>query len=149
MTQSLFDLIRNRYFDDRSRPLFEHALDPILRTLEDGVAVVEIRVTEQQQNAQGMAHGGALATLCDLAMGLACVTKGKMVVTTDLSIAYLRAAKVGSILSARGEIVKDGKNLLRAMTRVHDEQGNLLVDARATFFVTGMITGDVDSPIGM
>lgn len=149
MTQSLLDLIRNRYFEDKSRPLFEHALDPRLRTLEDGVAVVEIRVTEQQQNAQGMAHGGALATLCDLAMGLACVTKGKMVVTTDLSIAYLRAAKVGSLLSAKGEIVKDGKNLLRAMTRVHDESGNLIVDARATFFVTGTITNDVDSSLGM
>lgn len=149
MTQSLFDLIRRRYFEDKSRPLFEHALDPVLRTLVDGVAVVEMTVSNPLQNAQGMAHGGALATLCDLAMGLACVTKGKMVVTTDLSISYLRAAKVGSILTAKGEVLKDGKNLLRAMTRVYDESGNLIVDARATFFVTGTITNDVDSSIGM
>jgi acyl-CoA thioesterase len=149
MNKPLLELIRNRYFEDRSRPLFEHALNPTLKTLEPGVAEVLIIVNEPLQNAQGMAHGGALATLCDLAMGLACVTMGKMVVTTDLSISYLRAAKVGQTLIARGEIVKDGKNLMRAMTRVDDNEGNLIVDARATFFVTGVLSSDIGHSIGI
>ena len=51
-------------------------------------------------NVYGFVHGGSLFTLVDSAMGIACLTTGNLVVTSDTSIRFITNAKKGSVLTA-------------------------------------------------
>ena len=52
----------------------------------------EITVTEAHLNPMGMVHGGCLATLADTVTGTAVATRGRVGVTMDCRMDYLRPA---------------------------------------------------------
>ncbi|MEO0436749.1 MAG: PaaI family thioesterase [Pseudomonadota bacterium] len=76
-------------------------------------------------NSRGFIHGGVIATLCDNAMGLSC---GKVIVeagggqpgivTINLSIDYVGAAKNGQWLEIDTDFVKTGRTICFARGRV-------------------------------
>ncbi len=61
----------------------------------------------------GFAHGGLIATLCDIVAGLSAVTlvpKEHHVVTVELKVSYLNPG-VGEKLLAKGWVLKQGSRL--------------------------------------
>ena len=50
---------------------------------EDGGATVELDLTDELLNPLGMAHGGTIFTLCDIAAGSAAASHGIVAVTLD------------------------------------------------------------------
>lgn len=101
-----------------------------------GKVTYRTKITDKQCNLYGTIHGGTLASVADVAMGVACVTLGKRVVTIDLNISYLKNAPVGSTLTATGEVVGDGRKIMRVEGRIfHGKE--LLVRSQASYFVTG------------
>ncbi|EEG77981.1 hydroxyphenylacetyl-CoA thioesterase PaaI [Dethiobacter alkaliphilus] len=70
--------------------------------LAAGFAQVKFTVTKEMQNLHGMAHGGAIFTLADTALGLAANTRGKAV-GLQVSINYIRPAKPQTVLIATAE----------------------------------------------
>ncbi|MDP9301079.1 MAG: PaaI family thioesterase [Actinomycetota bacterium] len=90
------------------------------------------------RNLQGLVHGGILATLVDIAMGLAVRTvvgPTRRHVTIDLDVHYLRPARPGR-LEAVGSVVRVGKQVGFAEGTVTDASGRLLVRASGTYSVT-------------
>ena len=90
------------------------------------------------RNLQGLVHGGILATLVDITMGLAVRTVvGPMRrhVTIDLHVQYLRPARPGR-LEALGSVVRVGTHVGFAEGSVMDAAGRLLVRASGTYSVT-------------
>ena len=90
------------------------------------------------RNLQGLVHGGILATLVDIAMGLAVrsvVGPTRRHVTIDLSVHYLRPARPGR-LEAVGSVVRIGTQVGFAEGSVMDATGRLLVRASGTYSVT-------------
>jgi uncharacterized protein (TIGR00369 family) len=90
------------------------------------------------RNLQGLVHGGVLATLVDIAMGLAVRTvvgPTRRHVTIDLDVHYLRPAKPGP-LEAVGSVVRVGTHVGFAEGSVTDAAGRLLVRASGTYSVT-------------
>ncbi len=90
------------------------------------------------RNLQGLVHGGALATLVDIAMGLAVrsvVGPSRRHVTIDLNVRYLRPAEPG-LLEAVGTVVRVGTQVGFAEGNVTDATGRLLVRASGTYSVT-------------
>ncbi len=90
------------------------------------------------RNLQGLVHGGILATLVDIAMGLAvrtAVGPTRRHVTIDLDVHYLRPARPGR-LEAAGRVVRVGTQVGFAEGSVMDAAGRLLVRASGTYSVT-------------
>lgn len=81
---------------------------------EDGELVVELPVAPHVINTNGGLQGGLLATLVDIAAGrlaLEAIPPEISVVTSDLSVRYLRPIKTGAA-RATARIVYSGKRSL-------------------------------------
>jgi len=108
----------------------------------DEAAVGEVKLgweaRPDHRNLQGLVHGGILATLVDIAMGLAVRTvvgPTRRHVTIDLHVNYLRPARPGR-LEALGNVVRVGTHVGFAEGSVMDAAGRLLIRASGTYSVT-------------
>ncbi len=75
---------------------------------------IGLRIERKHANSRGICHGGALATLADLALGFAMHAKGAgkaAFVTAHLAIDYAGAAKVGEWIASEVEIQRMGSRL--------------------------------------
>lgn len=105
-----------------------------------GESIVSMEVTKKHTNIQGEIHGGGLVSLADMAMGLACNSLGKKLVTLDLSISFIHRAGEGDIIKAHSRVIHNGKSTMVVASDIKDASENLLAKARATFFVIGEYT---------
>jgi uncharacterized protein (TIGR00369 family) len=75
------------------------------------------------------AHGGAVASLIDASLGVACLSavfnEGKVVSTLELSIKYLKPAKLGATIIAKSDVISKGNRILVSEVKVYD--GNQLI----------------------
>jgi uncharacterized protein (TIGR00369 family) len=88
-------------------------------------------------NTYGVAQGGALYTLADVAIGFTIMTKipdDCQVFTLELKMNYVKPGK-GEKLYARPIINHLGKNTVVAECKVVDEQNELVALALGTFFI--------------
>jgi len=78
-------------------------------------------------------HGGVLAALVDLAADWAMVRRaGRGVPTIDLRVDYHRAAMQGD-LTARGKVVRFGRQISTAEAQIFDQDGKLVASGRGTY----------------
>lgn len=92
---------------------------------------------DKHTNLFGVAHGGAVASLADVVMGIACATHGNRIVTIELNINYVKNGQSNSDLYATGSVIHAGRQTMVAEGEIYDNQRVLLAKARGTFFVTG------------
>lgn len=92
---------------------------------------------DKHTNLFGVAHGGAVASLADVVMGIACATHGNRIVTIELNINYIKNGQSKSDLYATGSVIHAGRQTMVAEGEIYDNQRVLLAKARGTFFVTG------------
>lgn len=79
-------------------------------------------------------HGGVVAALIDLAADWALVGHtSRGVPTVDMRVDYHAAAMPGD-LTARGRVVKFGRQFSTAEAQVFDDDGKLLASGRGTYF---------------
>lgn len=131
--------------DDPRRQLFgtlgfEKALDGMsLEEVEAGTATVSIPVSDAVCNMVGTLHGGAIATLVDVAGTIAIMSQdrdGRPGVTTDLNTSYFSAGRPGETILAKATALKNGKTLaFVTVDLVEAESGRLLAQGRMTKFM--------------
>ena len=112
---------------------------------ESGGATVELDLTDELLNPLGMAHGGTIFTLCDIAAGSAAASHGRVAVTLDSNIHYYRPGHPGTTLTAVAYERKRGKQTAVYMVEVHDNERRHIADATFTMFYTGDVLGDKTS----
>ena len=118
-----------------------HASTPLHQTLGlrfvsggAGAVVVEMPVAPGAFNGSGNLHGGAIATLVDVASGSAAARAGTFVpgentlVTADLHVRYLGRPK-GQVARAEARVMRAGRQLIVVECRVADELGNIIAFA--------------------
>lgn len=137
MTDKHLSWLREYYKEICQTPILENFLELQIIELEKGISVFGMRTAEKHSNMYGAIHGGTLASIADIAMGTSCLTLGKRVVTIDMNISYIKSAPEGSTLTAIGEVISNGKTILRAVGEIFDEQNQLLVRSQASYFITG------------
>lgn len=88
-----------------------------------------MKIEEKHLATPIAAHGGVVASLIDAALGVACLSavfcEGKVVSTLELSIKYLKPAKLGATIIAKSEVISKGNRILVSEVKVYD--GNQLV----------------------
>jgi len=111
-------------------------IDP--RHSRRGVVTVTGRVEPRHLNINGVVHGGVYATILDTAMGAAVVSllgPGETTATTSLYVEFLRAAREGETLSARGEVLRRGRHIAFAEGNLVGDDGQRFSQARGTWYI--------------
>lgn len=96
-----------------------------LLEVNEGRAKARMALTPDHLNGVGIAHGGAIFTLADLAFAAASNSHGTVAVAINASISYLKAASAG-VLIAEAEEVACHPKLGSYTIRVTDESGALV-----------------------
>ena len=127
------------YFQDVYRQnAFVRMLSIKLERVEPGLAEVSMPVfASTHTNLHGVSHGGCLASVADTAMGAACSSLGRRVVTLDMNMNFIKAAPADTEVRAIGRVIHNGRQTLVAECDVTGVEERLLVRARGTFFVVG------------
>jgi len=71
---------------------YVNLLDINLEQLDEGYAELSMPIMNKHTNLYNVAHGGALASLADTCMGVACATTGKKVVTLEMNMNFIKGA---------------------------------------------------------
>jgi uncharacterized domain 1 len=99
-----------------------------------GKVVTQLVVEEHNTNAYSILHGGAVATMADISMAIACITTGIMPITGSMNISFLSTGKAGNKITAVGQVTKPGKTAYFTETTVEDEMGRIIAKGTGTFF---------------
>ena len=102
----------------------------VITDISDELCVVEGELVPQTMNPLGMAHGGFVYSLCDVAAGALVRQFEPNFVTLSASINYLRPSQ-GTRLRAESRLVKRGRTVSVVDTFVYDDQDRLT--ARGSF----------------
>lgn len=120
----------------RSSPFLE-LLGPFYYRQDAAGFTIGIRVQEKHTNARGLAHGGLLMTLADVALGYSSAFSKDpplKLVTTTLTTDFAGSAQIGDWLEAVVDIQKTGSRLVFANSYI--SVGNeRVVRASASFLV--------------
>jgi uncharacterized protein (TIGR00369 family) len=134
--QAFIEQMRERF---RSQPL--HALLGFdLPREEDGKLVVEMPVRNEAFGTTGNLHGGAIATLIDVASASAAARQSAFepgvntMVTADLHVRYLGRPRTDTV-RAEASVVRAGRMLVVVECKVLDGDRNLI----ATGDFSGMV----------
>ena len=76
--------------------------------------VLGIRIDERHTNSRGIAHGGLLTTLADLALGYSCAHMtgpDQHLVTVSITIDFASTAALGDWLEAHTDVQQTGRRL--------------------------------------
>jgi uncharacterized protein (TIGR00369 family) len=101
---------------------------------DDGTVVVTMPVRPEAYGATGNLHGGAIATLIDVAAATAAARNSQFVpgentlVTADLHVRYLGRPK-GDMVYARAHVVRAGRQLIVVECRVVDGDDRVIAVA--------------------
>ncbi len=101
---------------------------------ERGRVRLDMDVKHEHTNVHRIAHGGVAATMVDTAMGIACFTCDKGVVTLEMNLSFISPVCEGRVY-AEGEVIHNGKHTMVCEGRVFDEEGTLCLKSTGTFFV--------------
>lgn len=100
--------------------------------VDDGTSVVEAPLTDAGRNPLGIAHGGLIFSLCDVATGVAARTGGRETVSQDASVYFLRPGTNSTKLTAKGRLIREGGTSGFAEAEVFTDDGTLVAKASVT-----------------
>lgn len=90
-------------------------------------------------NYRGIASGGVLAAFCDTLMGMASRTLGYKVTTLEINMNYIRQVHEGENITGFGQVVHHGKKTIVVECECVNEQGEIVVKGRSSFYILGYI----------
>jgi len=140
--QEMLNHLRER---DQAMMPYGRTLSFAVESVGAGSAIVSVPCSEPLHNLFGYAHGGAIFSIADTAIGLAhlaALAPEQTATTIEASISYMRPALSGT-LRATARTVKRGRTLSFYECDVTDENGRLMARVSAT-----MMTLDEDRSRG-
>ena len=106
--------------------------------LKKGWAKIRLPFTDKLANGVGVAHGGAIFSPADSAVGMALVgltTRDESISTLEMKINYLKPFTEGEIV-AEAKIVHKGNMTAIGDVVVKDGKGSLIAKGLATYAIT-------------
>ncbi|MBF0287029.1 MAG: PaaI family thioesterase [SAR324 cluster bacterium] len=80
-----------------------------LLEISEGYARAKLEIQKQHLNGVGIAHGGALFTLADLAFAAASNSDGQVSVAINANVSFLKALSTGTLYAEAKEVSKNRK----------------------------------------
>ncbi len=124
------------FYDDNP---FTNGLGVEIRSINDGKVAVALKIHHEHTNVYGIAHGGVIMSLCDMAMGAACLSLHQKVVTLDFNINIIKSIPENNTAFVKSNIIHNGRSTIVAEAEVYNNEQQLCAKSRGTFFVIGKI----------
>jgi len=108
-----------------------------LTEIKKGWAKIRLPFSEKLANGIGVAHGGAIFSPADSAVGMALLgmlRKDENISTLEMKINYLRPFTAGELI-AEAKIVHRGTTTAIGDVEVKDGKGNLIAKGLATYAI--------------
>jgi acyl-coenzyme A thioesterase 13 len=103
---------------------------------EEGDIQVEFEIREEMLNPMGSLHGGAVAGIIDEILGFQLFLKSAedaAYVSVSMNIDFLRAAKVGEVITAIPQIVRIGRLIANVKCELHNAAGKIVAKGGSNF----------------
>lgn len=100
--------------------------------VDDGTSVIEVPLRKESNNPLGIAHGGLIFSICDVAAGVAARSGGRNTVSQDASIYFLSPGVNTTKLTAKGHVIREGGRTGIAESEVLTDDGTLVAKATVT-----------------
>ncbi|GFH63082.1 MAG: thioesterase superfamily protein [Candidatus Desulfovibrio kirbyi] len=105
-------------------------------TVRQGYAKVSMPLSDNVKNGMGLAHGGAIFSLADVAFGAAANADTETaVVSLSTSIEFLRPGKTGPLI-AEATVTRSGKHIQSYDVKIFDGSGALIAKCMASGYQT-------------
>ena len=104
---------------------FASAAGVELLQVSEGYAKARMMVTERHLNAGGVCQGGALFTLADLTFAAVANSRGKLTLSLNANITFLRPARLGYVYAEAVETFNHFR-VPFVEVRITDEAGELI-----------------------
>jgi len=129
--------------DSARRIPFLETLDVELTEIGERHAIMRVEVGDKHRNYFGGVHGGLVATLVDTACFFPkpLLPSGREVTTTSLSVSYVRAPRVGDVLTARADLLHLGRRTASLSVRIEDQEGRLVAHGTGTLLLLDVPSG--------
>uniref|UniRef100_I2PZV1 Thioesterase domain-containing protein n=1 Tax=Desulfovibrio sp. U5L TaxID=596152 RepID=I2PZV1_9BACT len=98
-----------------------------------GYAKTAMDLTDRHKNGAGVAHGGAVFSLADLAFAVAANSHGKLSLAVAASISYVKAGTGKTLYAEAREVSLGGKMATYAITITNDA-GNTIAAFQGTVY---------------
>jgi acyl-CoA thioesterase len=126
------------------RDTTSRALGMVLGPVSPGTAEMTMTVRKDMINGHGTCHGGYIFTLADSAFAFACNSHNKVSVAASADISFLKPARIGDRLTARGrEIYLEGRNGIYDV-EVRNQAGDVVAQFRGK---SRTVRGEVVEPV--
>ncbi len=119
-----------------SRDLFAVHIGCRVTRMEEGYAEAEMEIGQHHKNGVGLAHGGAIYSLADLAFAAASNSRRETAVAINATISYMRPITSGNVRAEARETASNRK-LATYMVTVYDEQETPCAVFQGTVFKKG------------
>ena len=106
-----------------------------LKQAQPGSATLSLLITDELKRNNGIAHGGAIASLIDTATAFATLSllePNEHSTTIDLTINFLRPLISGEA-TASAKVVRAGRRIIVVSAVVFDDAGKLAATALSTY----------------
>jgi acyl-CoA thioesterase len=137
MKEEILTKLKQYYSEISTDGTFDHWIHPNIIHLEPGSVEISWKPSEVSMNRYGAIHGGALAGLVDVVGAIATLSLGKRVVTTDMSISFLKMGTLDTVITAKAFVFHRGRSIMRTTVEFFNQNNQCLVKAQLSFFVLG------------
>lgn len=106
-----------------------------IETVGIGTATLLLPMREELKQNDGIAHGGAIASVIDSAFAFAIIPllgDNETTTTVDLTIHYLRPLS-GGVAKATARVVRAGRRVITVSAELFDENEKLAATALSTY----------------
>ncbi len=97
-------------------------------------AVCRMQISENHLNAGNAVQGGAIFTLADTAFAMAVNNQGKLTVSINNSISYLKSTR-GDTLIATARVISSTKRICVCEVEIKDNLGELIASMTGTGYI--------------
>ena len=120
-----------QWFLERDR--FARLLGIRLVEARPGYAKTAMDITDEHRNGAGVAHGGAIFSLADLAFAVAAKSHGKLSLAVAASISYVKAG-LGSTLYAEASEISLGNKMATYSVIITNDTGEAIASFQGTVY---------------
>ena len=107
-----------------------------LTEVSEGRAFAELKVCKEHLNAAGVAHGGSIFAVADIALAAASNSYGRVALLTNGNIQVFHATQLGDTLIAKAKEVSASRKLAHYRVKVTNTAGDQVAVYNATVYKT-------------
>lgn len=115
----------------------------VIRAVDYGHLVADFTVRNEMSNPAGVLHGGAATAILDELIGVMVFSLGREYAFTSVNLAidFLNSARLGDVVTATAEVIREGRNIIHCEGRLVSTDGKLIAKCSTNLIQTSVKVG--------